>query len=235
MGTREYKFVTGIETATTPTATTPTEPNHVGTKAYIDSVVNAAVAAAIGSTTGDLKPTYKVAADLGWVMMNDGTIGNAASGGTSRANADTSPLFVLLWNNTTNANCAVSGGRGASAAADFAANKTIALPKMLGRAMAFNGAGAGLTARSLAQTLGTETFTLSTNELPSHTHVQNSHTHTVTTGGGGTGFIRLGETNNAAASSIVVPAATATNQNTGSGAAFSIMQPSTFVNVMIKL
>ncbi len=78
-------------------------------------------------STGDVKLTVKTAADAGWVMMNDGTIGSAGSGATTRANADCQNLFELLWNNVSNTNCPVSGGRGASAAVDWSANKTIAL------------------------------------------------------------------------------------------------------------
>src|SRR5215475_5992154 len=63
----------------------------------------------------------------GFVRLNGRTIGNAVSGATERANADTSALFTYLWNNLTNDVAPVSAGRGASAAADFAANKTIQL------------------------------------------------------------------------------------------------------------
>jgi microcystin-dependent protein len=61
-----------------------------------------------------------------------GTIGNAISGATNRANADTLNLFTLLWNSWANALAPVSGGRGGSAATDFAANKTIAIPDLRG-------------------------------------------------------------------------------------------------------
>lgn len=170
-------------------------------------------------TTGDCKFTIKAVSDPGWVMANDGTIGNAASGGTTRANADTEALFTLLWSNTTNANCAVSGGRGASAAADFAANKTIALPKTLGRALAIAGAGAGLTARALAQSLGEETHLLSANELPSHTHAFASNQ--VFDGAGGTAGYQ--------------PGTGSATSATGGDQAHNNMQPTTFLNVMIKL
>lgn len=63
----------------------------------------------------------------GWTRANGRTIGSAASGATERANADTSALFSYLWNNFSNTICPVSTGRGANAAADFAANKTITL------------------------------------------------------------------------------------------------------------
>ncbi len=96
-----------------------------------------------GFSTGDVKLTLKTAADPTWVLMNDTTIGSGSSGATGRANADTSALYTLLWTNAADQWAPVTGGRGASAAADFAANKPLALPKALGRALA--GYGSGLT------------------------------------------------------------------------------------------
>jgi hypothetical protein len=86
------------------------------------------------AATGDLKVAYGTSALSGWVRANGRTIGSSTSGATERANADTSALFVYLWG--ADANLAVSGGRGASGAADFAANKTIALPDIAGRTIA---------------------------------------------------------------------------------------------------
>lgn len=68
----------------------------------------------------------------GWVRMNGRTIGSAASGATERSNADTQALFLYIWNNFADAICAVGGGRGASASADWAANKVIAMLNMRG-------------------------------------------------------------------------------------------------------
>jgi hypothetical protein len=68
----------------------------------------------------------------GWVRMNDKTIGSTGSGATERANADTEALFTYLWNNCPDSVAPVSGGRGATASADFAANKTIGVPTMQG-------------------------------------------------------------------------------------------------------
>jgi hypothetical protein len=178
-------------------------------------------------TTGDVKATLKVAADTGWVMMNDGTIGNATSGGTTRANADTVALFTLLWNNTAQADCPVSGGaRGASAAADYAASKTIALPKILGRALAAAGAGAGLTARALANVLGEERHTLTSAEVPA-TPVLGSVGQQVWSTGGNAGL------GNGGVSVAGGPDANVAVQ--GGGAAHNVMQPTTFLNVMVKL
>lgn len=63
----------------------------------------------------------------GWVRANGRSMGSASSGATERANADTATLYSYLWNNFSNTICPVSTGRGANAAADFAANKAITL------------------------------------------------------------------------------------------------------------
>jgi hypothetical protein len=86
------------------------------------------------AATGDLKVAYGTSVLSGWVRANGRTIGSATSGATERANADCQALFQYLWG--ADANLAVSGGRGASAAADWAANKTIALPDLRGRVLA---------------------------------------------------------------------------------------------------
>jgi hypothetical protein len=70
----------------------------------------------------------------GWVRDNGRTIGSAASGATERANADCADLYAFYWNNYSDTLCPVSGGRGASAASDFAADKPIATLDKRGRA-----------------------------------------------------------------------------------------------------
>jgi hypothetical protein len=84
--------------------------------------------------TGDLKVRYATGTLSGFVRANGRTIGSESSGATERANADCEELFIHLW--TEDANLSVSTGRGATAAADWAANKTIALPDWRGRALA---------------------------------------------------------------------------------------------------
>jgi hypothetical protein len=79
---------------------------------------------------------YGAAAPPGFVLAAGKTIGNAGSLATERANIDCLTLFTLLWSITANAQCPVSGGRGASAAADWAANKTLTLPDHRGRVAA---------------------------------------------------------------------------------------------------
>lgn len=129
--------------------------------------------------TGDMKLVYNTGTLAGFVRANGRTIGNAASGATELASADTSALFAFLY--AADANLAVSGGRGASAAADYAANKTIALPDCRGRGlfgmddMGASAAGRltatyfGSAATTLGAAGGTESKTLLTANLPAYT------------------------------------------------------------------
>lgn len=198
-----------------------------GTVLTADSTASAGVSWQVtGFTTGDVKLTLKTAADTGWVLMNDGSIGSATSGATTRANADTEPLYTLLWTNVSDTYAPVAGGRGANAAADFAANKAMTLPKALGRALAVYGSGSGLSARVLGQTTGTETHTLTEAEMPSHTHTPTYNNITGVVGAGGSGL--SGGASAAAAVNLTIG-------NTGGGGAHNNMQPTVFLNVMVKL
>jgi microcystin-dependent protein len=76
--------------------------------------------------TGAILPFYGTGTRIGFVRANGRTIGSAVSPATERPNADTQALFSHLYGQDVN--LAVSGGRGASAAADYSAGKTIALP-----------------------------------------------------------------------------------------------------------
>lgn len=177
------------------------------------------------SETGDVILTIATTAPTGWVMMDDGTIGSAASAATNRANADTETLFTLLWNNVSDTYAPVSSGRGASAAADFAANKTIKLLTVLGRALGVAGAGSGLTSRALGENLGAEDVTLTSAEsgLPSHTHTGTVGTSSgVVSASGGT-TIPIGATS---IGSVTAADAAAAHNN---------MQPTAFINARIKL
>lgn len=220
------------------------------TRSLIACTTAAEVAAVIGiHTTGDVKLTLKTVADAGWVLFNDGTVGSAASGATARANADCEALFKLLWNNISDAYAPVVGGRGASADADWLGNRQITLLKTMGRALGVAGAGSGLTGRALGQNLGAENHTLAQTEMPVHTHgaavSDPGHAHGLNEGNSvrakrntgsfvsGGGNVDVTETNisvQAAATGITVGIA-----NAGGGAAHNNMQPTTFLNAMIKL
>lgn len=88
--------------------------------------------------TGAVQQFVQTTAPTGWLKMNGQSIGNASSGATGRANADTAALFAVLWSNMAQADATVqdSAGstvsRGASATADFAANRRIVVPDMRG-------------------------------------------------------------------------------------------------------
>ncbi|MCC0807503.1 hypothetical protein FPV16_14905 [Methylobacterium sp. W2] len=117
--------------------------------------------------TGDTKWRPDGAILPGWVRMNGNRIGNASSGASERANADTLSLFTYLYNNFADDIVSVSGGRGTSgAAADFALGKTIAIPSMQGAlaggldTMGSTAAGRIQTVRTINLTTGSATATV---------------------------------------------------------------------------
>jgi len=200
--------------------------NSFATYDQIDSVVNT-------PRTGDVRMSLNIFQPYGWVIANDGTIGSAASGATTRANVDTWPLYNTLWSNVSDTWAPVSGGRGVSAYADFVANKTMGLPKTLSRVLGAAGAGAGLTPWSLGQNTGTESqnVTLTTNELPSHNHPGSSGTYVLGNGGGGTLPTPANLT------PLTTGPVTVNVAPQGLGLPFNVshMQPSVFYNVFFKL
>lgn len=195
------------------------------------------------ASTGDAKVTLNPVAGPGWIVANDGSIGDAVSGATTRANNDTLALFTMVWNvvsNTwspTQTSAGAPVARGASAAADFALHRRIVVPKVLGRALVIAGAGAGLTARAIGEILGEEAHVLTNAEGPIHNHGVNDpgHMHSEETGGiGGTpnGFTGGGihGTQNTGSSVTGISI-----QDAGGGAAHNNMQPTSCWNFHIKL
>lgn len=211
--------------------------------------------------TGWLQPIYGTGIVSGFVRANGRTIGSATSGATERANADTSALFLFLYGVDTN--LAVSGGRGASAAADYAANKTIALPDLRGRVIAGlddmgNSAAGRLTATyfgSAATTLGvangaesqtltqaqlpnvSPTFTGTTNATISNSTTPNAPVGAIitTAAGGGSAFsaFQVGTANNNGIASAGT--AVGTISALGSGNAHPNVQPTMLATFYIKL
>lgn len=114
---------------------------------------------------GTVSMTFATAAPTGYLMLQGGTIGDASSGGTALASSSASALFTQLWNSLANSEAAVSGGRGASAAADFAAHKTLTLPDMrqrfpMGKAASGTGSTLGGTGGNIDHT----------HSVPAHYH-----------------------------------------------------------------
>lgn len=134
--------------------------------------------------TGDVMWQMYNIPRTGWVRANARTIGNASSGATERANADTAALFNLTYIAFSNDRCPVSGGRGVDAATDFAANKTIQLPDMRGMTIGgMDGMGNSLSGRMGAPVpvhfggydvptaiVGLNAHQLTMAEMPLHNH-----------------------------------------------------------------
>lgn len=170
----------------------------------------------------------------GFIWAAGKTIGNAASAATERANADTEALFTVYWNSMADAQAPVSGGRGASAAADFAANKTITVPDRRGRidagkddmggtaANRLTSGGSGVAGATLGASGGAQTHTLSTAELAAHDH----NMGVVNSGSDGVGSPRL---SGAAENTL------RTTYQTGGGGAHNNVQPVFITNKVIKL
>src|SRR5262245_3385078 len=223
-------------------------------------------------STGDAKLTFKTVADAGWVMMNDGSIGDASSGATTRANADTQKLFTLFYSNCADADVPLQTSSGAAttraaqgtAAAAWGAHCRMVLPKVLGRALAGAGAGAGLTNRPLGGSLGNETHTMSVAEMATHKHTLTdpSHAHTYSFSDPGHShalnnlLINAGSlfTGSGVASNYATSFSTATSPSStgisfslnpattnismadaGSNTPFSLMSPHSYLNVMVCL
>ena len=210
-------------------------------------------------TTGDIKAVYGTGSISGWVRMNGRTIGSATSGATERANADTEALFVYLWG--ADSNLTVSGGRGASAAADWSANKTITLPDARGRALVSlddmgTTAAGRITSTYCDDTLalgiacGAQSTTIAQANLPDLTLTtsiaagQGSHTHTVTgdtlavnTSVAGTpdGFNHYVVPGSLTTAAATLPAMTGTTPTGGSGTALTNLPPLILITTYVKL
>ena len=168
---------------------------------------------------GDVKTSMLSSPPLGWLAMNDTSIGNTGSGATTTG-AWLFQLYKTLWDGVSNTFAPVSTGRGASAVADFLANKTLTLPLSLGRALAGAGAGAGLTARTLGQNDNRSPVTLIGANLPVGTPFNNS--------GSGNVIVNNG-------SAVNAPGNNSNSYTQGSGTAITILPPTSYMNVFIKV
>jgi hypothetical protein len=182
-----------------------------GSKLANDSVSLAKLVTAVQNAlvpAGAVQPFARSTAPSGWLAANGSTIGSASSGATN-ASADYSALFAVLWDNWTNTDLPIldSAGaastRGASASADFAANKRLPLPDLCGIFVRGSGSQtisgtsySGTFAAKSADALKTHTHTFSATsggESLQHGHTVNSIITTgfggssanITTGGGG--------------------------------------------------
>lgn len=213
-------------------------------------------------STGDMKIVYGTGTLSGFVRANGRTIGSSTSGASERANADCQALFVYLWG--ADPNLAISGGRGVSGAADWTANKTLALPDLRGRVIAglddMGNASAGRLSTTyfgaptiLGAAGGAESLALNIAHMPSHFHTATiydpSHSHGINTntpnfgvtsaqsGGPIFGFTGTSATINYAGTGVRVNSANGldTTNSAGSGVAHRTMQPTMVMTIYVKI
>lgn len=179
----------------------------------------------------------------GWVWCNGLTIGNAASGGTNRANADCYALFVGLWATRPNSVLPIqnsdgsAGTRGANADADWNANKRLPVSDDRGRtsvghdtmnsgspAGRMTGARpGGINAGQLGGFGGEQAHVQDISELVSHTHEFSARNDLAGVGG---------RPLSAASNLLGTPTWTF---STGGGLAMNITQPGIVRNRIVKL
>jgi len=212
---------------------------------------------------GNIIARYGIGGLTGYVRLNGLTIGSATSGATERVNADCQALFNYLW--ITDPNLILTPPRGANAAADWTANKQIALPDWRGYAMgALDDMGNAAAGRLTAAYFGTSPIVLGAAggaqskallaaNVPSHTHNGGGttgndspdHSHGFTTptqvgqgtSGGGLAFSSSGAANTGGASTRHTHSfAFTTDGGAGlSGLDFSVISPRKLCTFYMKL
>jgi len=99
-------------------------------------------------------------------------------------------------------------------------------------------AGGGVDGATLGAAGGSEGITLTSGEMPSHTHTQNAHTHDQTKSGNGAGGSSpIGTTGSGSiptAMGVATQSTTPTNNNTGTGGAHKNIPPALVINYIIK-
>lgn len=171
--------------------------------------------------TGSVMPMiYNSNNVSGWVIMNNGTIGDASSGATNRANSDCQNLFITLWGQVGDTYAPVSGGRGSSALNDWNAHKRIQLLDSLGGKFIANAFGI----YGMGQTGGASAVSLSSTNNGQHDHVV---TVQGASGAGGAAGFQGGST--------TTNPQVVTSAKSGNGSSFPILPPFFALNFFMKL
>lgn len=205
--------------------------------------------------TGDIKARYGTGPLPGFVRANGLTIGNASSGASERANADTQALFIYLCG--TDANLVMTPARSGNCLSDYNANKQLQLPDTRGRVIAglddmgnsaagrLTSVGLGVSSTTLGNAGASETYTLATSNLPPYTPSGtiggtgisgsgfqfNSSTITISTGGSNT----VGLASNVQVSINGNQYSFTGSAQGGTSTPFSRVQPTILMTTYIKL
>lgn len=144
---------------------TPVGDADAATKKYIDDALTALTSSLTVSVKNAVEPIGTIKLSWGgsvpanWLAVK-GTVGSATSGATYAA-ADAEDVFLAMWAMPWTT---VSGGKGATAAADWAANKPLDISALDGRMIRPNSDTADGT------TGGADSHVLVDANMPDHTH-----------------------------------------------------------------
>lgn len=168
--------------------------DHIFGSAWVYKTAKGDFVKIIPPEIGDIKMSIRSDAHAGWLKCDGSAISRSVY----------TDLFAVIGTN-------FGVGNGTT---------TFNLPDSRGRVLGSIGTGTGLTARTLGQTTGTETHTLTVSEIPSHTHSVDlipDGTQSIAAAGGG-GLTAADEVRT-----------TITSGSTGGGGAHNNMQPTLFI------
>jgi microcystin-dependent protein len=240
-----------------PTAANGTNTTQVATTAFVaDALANGVPgttpATYAGVPSGTVVFTLVKTAPSGWLLFDDGTVGDASSG-ASYADPDAEAIFDLLYSNTSDSNCPILASDGSAttratqtdAATAWAAHCRMSLPKVLGRALAGTGtpsAGGVLGAWGIGQTFGEEEHTLTGGEMPIHNHgftgtqqQWTSDQNDIDVGSGDASGPSGGRGKSTTQAITVTITPEGSIGDSGGGGAHNIISPTIHLNVIIKL
>ncbi len=159
----------------------------------------------------------------GWLILLDitQTLGKTSASLASTFGLQYKNLYILWWTIYPQTECIVNGGRGATAIADFNADKRMTIPQhIIGAVFASAGVPlAPLIGQLVGAFVGEPTHQLTIPELPAHTHTIPAPVPNIVSGGANAGSV-FGTTNSGA---------------TGADMPHNNMQPTVYKYLFVKL